>query len=145
MATGDNPTGWKIDPATGDLVGVSGKRIKTITDPTSAQDTATKNSSEAVVTEARVRAALAALTAPANINGQQVTGAQAGSVGAGTMVAATGATTGAVNQTVTHGGANFTHNIAVAASFTGFIRIESTIKDTTHTQFRRIYGRVWIG
>lgn len=144
MATGDNPAGWKIDAATGDLVGVSGKRIKTITDPTAAQDAATKTSSEAVVTEARVRTATAALTAAISFNGQQQTATQAGVTGNGTMVAATGPTTGAVNQAVTAAGANFTHNIPVAASFTGFIRIQATIKDTTNTKFRRIRGAVLV-
>lgn len=65
-------------------------------------------------------------------------------VGQGSMVAAVAPTTGAVNQAVTAAGANFTHNIPVASSFTGFIRIQATIKDTTNTKFRRIRGAVLV-
>lgn len=63
-----------------------------------------------------------------------------GAKGAGSAIVAVAPTTGAVNQTLTHGGANFTHNIPVAASFTGFILIVATIKDTTNTKWRRIHG-----
>lgn len=66
--------------------------------------------------------------------------ADKGAVGAGTMVAPTGATTGAVNQAITAAGANFTHNIPVAASTTATVHIIATITDTTASKKRRIDG-----
>ena len=78
MATGNNSAGLLIDPATGHINANTHKVIN-VTDPSSAQDAATKASSEAVVTEGRVRTALAALSASASVNSQKITSLANGS------------------------------------------------------------------
>ncbi len=52
MPTGDNPAGWKIDPATGNMVGPGTKKLTAIADGTAATDGATKEQLPAAATTA---------------------------------------------------------------------------------------------
>lgn len=121
------------------------KRLTNVADPSGAQDAATKTSSEAVVTAARVLAALAAAAGDVDVNGQKI-------VDVGTPAAGTDAVnktyadglitnlTGSISKSIAAGG---TITLGAGEHEARVLRLTGAAGSDVIVDFPATAGRVW--